>query len=172
MKKIALSIGMMVFSIFVVVLVIVLVNKASTSDPMVTSDDIEIAILSTEKQQDNSIYVTAEITNNSHYTIERNRLFVTALSDGEGAAHTHESVNTGGGVATADDPPKHISVQELEGSFEHIRSNESVKIRFVVPSEYALSRPLYVVFQSGEIRGQNTVETRAITVTEPLLLPD
>lgn len=146
-------------------------NEAAIA-PEVTSDDIHISIVSIEKLQNDTSYVTVEITNNSDYTIESNRLLITGTPQSEGIETTSNKGEKadGGGEISANDPHKALFVEELEGSFDSIGSKETVKIGFNVHSSLEFTAPLYVVFETWSIRSENTETTRAIRVTEPLTL--
>mgnify|MGYP007126044803 CR=1 FL=1 len=164
--------GAIVLFSLAAIAVIVWIQNQSRPAPSVTGDMIRLAILRAEKQQDNSINVTAEITNQSCCTLADNRLFVAPMLTEGTPQPGKNGKNEGGGTAKADDPPGDTPVRELEGSFAQIPPGASVKIEFTVPSETALQEPLHVIFQTWKIRYGNTEETRAISVTEPLRISD
>jgi len=154
--------------LFAAILLVLIVDYLRPSPSPADRISVEVTILRVAEQPDRTIDVTVEIANRSDVELADNRLFVVPSNSG---GRFHESVdgtNRGSGTATADDPPGDTPVRELEGAFNPLPPNSSVKIAFTVPAEIARQEPLYVIFQSVKIRYDNTEETRVISVTEPL----
>lgn len=136
-------------------MIMLLINNQSTSSiDDVTSNDIQLSILNTEKQTDDLFYMTVEITNRSNFTFKNNRLVITQTPDDEQIANEAVHLNN-------------IEIKDVQGTLQTINAKETVVIEIKGVVDYTAEQ-LYIIFESWLISGNNTEQARAIRVTEPI----
>lgn len=161
-KRTAL-IGFGIITILIITLSIVLVKKSGDKENF--NATLEINVLSLDKINNGSVYVTAEIINKGDFTFEENKMFIEENLQ-EGGKTTFGSNAEGSGISTINDKPQNgVEVKELSGTFKMIGPNEIVQIGFSVPPEQ-VDKKLLLIMQSLASKQGNM--KRYITKTQYL----
>ncbi|MBU9720371.1 MULTISPECIES: DUF4362 domain-containing protein [Bacillaceae] len=97
-------------------------------------DNVDFNILNQEELSDGSVLLTAEVKNNSNFSLEINEINLLLFSEE--------------GLREEERP---LPVRILDGMFDSIPANDSVLFEVTVPSFYALRVPLSIEFSSAKV---------------------
>lgn len=144
---------------------------SSRSSCDVAEDQIPIRLLQAEKQPDESVFVTAEVTNRSACTLALTSLGVASVTIVEETSWS-ENGSTGSRVHVRLGNPPELPIRILEGTLDPLPPDEPVRFAFTVPPEYDFeNEDLYVNFRFMNARYKNREETLPFLVTKRLEIP-
>ncbi|HEY8528669.1 MAG TPA: hypothetical protein VIL22_03175 [Paenibacillaceae bacterium] len=146
-------------------------HHPSRTSCSVAENQIPIRLLQAEKQPDESVLVTAEVTNHSACTLALTSLGVASVAIEEETSWS-ENGSTGSSVRVRPGNPPELPIRILEGTLDPLPPGEPVRFAFTVPAEYDReNEQLYVNFRFMKVRYKNREETQPFLVTERLEIP-
>src|SRR5690625_405681 len=124
----------MILGLIPIIIIVITFTNFTTSNNVVSNEDIEINILNMEEYGETTLYITAEIVNKSSLDLEKNNIFIQSLDTKDKSTTNirksakNSSKNQQNSDELTDNKTMDLKVKELDGSFSEIPANKSIRI--------------------------------------------
>jgi|SRR5690625_493013 len=173
--KLSRKVLFMILGLIPIIIIVITFANFTTSNNVVSNEDIEINILNMEEHGETTLYITAEIVNKSSLDLEKNNIFIQSLDTKDKSTTNirksakNSSKNQQNSDELTDNKTMDLKVKELDGSFSEIPANKSIRIGINLQLENRDHKSLLLVFRSDQIRNENNAtKTHYTTLTKEL----